>query len=72
MTLTISIAALILSIFALLQQSSQTKNCDRLEEIMFDNSNDIHKLKTTKQDKSKRGRPRKMNTPKQEQLNGIQ
>ena len=39
--------------------------------VVFDNAEAIHKLRTTKQDKAKRGRPRK-NAPKPHQLNGEQ
>ena len=65
------IIAILLTIVNFLQIKSQQTELDKVHAVVFDNAEAIHKLKTTKQDKAKRGRPRK-NAPKSHQLNGEQ
>ena len=65
------IIAILLIIVNFFQIKSQYAEHNKLQAVVFDNAEAIHKLKTTKQDKAKRGRPRK-NAPKSHQLNGEQ
>jgi hypothetical protein len=69
MTLTISIIAILLTIVNFFQIKSQYSEHNKVQAVVFDNAEAIHKLRTTKQDKAKRGRPRK-NAPKPHELNG--
>tara|TARA_R110002012_G_scaffold61153_1_gene160545 strand:- start:1356 stop:1571 length:216 start_codon:yes stop_codon:yes gene_type:complete len=71
MTLTISIIAILLTIVNFMQIKSQYAEHNKMQAVVFDNAESIHKLRTTKQDKAKRGRPRK-NAPKPHELNGKQ
>ena len=69
MTLTISIIAILLCIVNIFQIKSHHAEHNKMQSVVFDNAEAIHKLRTTKQDKAKRGRPRK-NAPKPHELNG--
>jgi hypothetical protein len=62
MALVISIIAIILSVVNLFKNYTQTKSCDELKRITFNNKQSIHLLKTkvtASTPKPKKGRPRK-------------